>query len=177
MATTLYELSQRECEDLLRAGTTARVAFVAPDGPHIVPLNYTVVGDDIVVRTARSSLFGTHGPGSIVALEIDGLDTAREQGWSVVVRGRAATIDDARTLAALRTADRPRPWVAGRRATYIRVRWDEVSGRRIGAGWSVVATWPFSMPWVGALTRFEWDEGFRLLPREPRRSWSEEPRE
>ena len=28
MVTTLYELSRRECEDLLRAGTTARVAFV-----------------------------------------------------------------------------------------------------------------------------------------------------
>ncbi len=56
-----YELSRTECESLLRAGVAGRIAVVAPDGPHLLPINYSVVDEAIVVRTSPYSLLGTHG--------------------------------------------------------------------------------------------------------------------
>ncbi|MES2712231.1 MAG: PQQ-dependent sugar dehydrogenase, partial [Pseudomonadota bacterium] len=47
------------------------VAFSTPAGPHMVPVNYTVVDDAIVVRTSPYSLLGTHGRNTVVAFGVD----------------------------------------------------------------------------------------------------------
>ena len=44
------DLSPDQCERLLRAGIAGRVALSSPDGPHITPVNYSVVGDAIIIR-------------------------------------------------------------------------------------------------------------------------------
>lgn len=155
MATALYELSPRECEDLLRAATAGRVAFVAPDGPHIVPVNYAVLDGSIILRTAPSSLLGTYGRHARLALEIDGFDFAHEQGWSVVARGVSEVVDDPRLTATLRVTWKPRPWVAGSRSLFLRIPWDELTGRRIGTGWSVVGTWGVGQPWLAVISPLE----------------------
>ena len=59
MVQDAIDLTHAQCERLLRAGTTGRIALSTPDGPHIVPVNYSVVGDAIVVRTTPYSLLGT----------------------------------------------------------------------------------------------------------------------
>lgn len=169
MATALYELSQRECEDLLRAGTAARVAFVAPDGPHIVPVNYAVLGQEIVLRTSPASQLGVYGRHARLALEIDGFDFAREQGWSVVARGLSKVVDDPRVTATLRATWKPRPWVAGERSLFLRIPWDELSGRRIGSGWSVVGAWVVGQPWFGLPSPLELGDRLRPPLRGPRR--------
>lgn len=48
----LQELSYSECEALLRAGVAGRIAVVDDTGPHIVPVNYSIVDGAIVVLTA-----------------------------------------------------------------------------------------------------------------------------
>ncbi len=53
------ELSQQECLQLLSHEEVARVAVCTPTGPHIVPVNYVVVDDAIVFRTAPYSVLGT----------------------------------------------------------------------------------------------------------------------
>ena len=45
------ELSRSECETLLRRGVVGRVAVAAPSGPHIVPMNYSVIDGSVVVCT------------------------------------------------------------------------------------------------------------------------------
>lgn len=169
MVTTLYELSQRECEDLLHAGTTARVAYVTPDGPHIIPINYAVIDGSIILRTSPSSLLGIHGRHARLAIEIDGFDIAREQGWSVVARGVSEVVEDPRLTAALEAAWTPRPWVAGHRSLFLKVPVDELSGRRSGTGWSVVGAWVVSEPWFGSATRRELGETRDPQLRAPRR--------
>ena len=82
------ELSAPQCEALLRVGMVGRVAFSTPTGPHMVPVNYTVVDDAIVVRTSPYSLLGTHGRNTMVAFGVDGFDHELERGWSVQARGR-----------------------------------------------------------------------------------------
>ena len=74
---------------MLMAGLVGRVAMCTPMGPHIVPVNYSVLDDTVIVRTTPYSVLGSHARGSILALEVDHFEYERHHGWSVVARGRA----------------------------------------------------------------------------------------
>jgi nitroimidazol reductase NimA-like FMN-containing flavoprotein (pyridoxamine 5'-phosphate oxidase superfamily) len=127
------ELTQAECETLLRTGVVGRIALSTSDGPHIIPINYSVVDDAIIVRTSPYSLLGTHGRDSRLAFEIDQFDHEYHRGWSVVARGRAEFVTDPTELDHIRAVRQPHPWAAGSREMHLRLRWDELSGRRLGA--------------------------------------------
>ncbi len=133
----VIDLTRSECEHLLRTGVGGRIALAAPDGPHIVPVNYSVVDDAIIVRTSPYSVLGTYGRDSMLAFEVDQFDHERQRGWSVVVRGRGEVVNDAEELDHIRATWEPRPWAAGARTLYVRLRWSEVSGRRIGSSWDL----------------------------------------
>ncbi len=130
-----FELSRAECEDLLRAGVAGRIAVVAPDGPHLLPINYSVVDDSIVVRTSPYSVLGTHGRDSTLAFEIDHFDFENQRGWSVMARGRSRVVLDPEELDHIREVWEPRPWVSGVRPLFLRLSWTELTGRRLGGGW------------------------------------------
>ncbi len=138
----VIELSQDQCERLLRAGIAGRVAVSSPDGPHIVPVNFSVVGDAIVLRTSPYSLLGTHGRGSVLAFEVDWFDHDRWRGWSVQARGRADVVTDPLDLERIRTTWEPRPWAGGSRNLCLRLRWTSLTGRQIGSGWDPLETLP-----------------------------------
>ena len=127
-----FELSLAECESLLRAGVVGRLALSTPNGPHVIPINYSVVDDAIIVRTSPYSLLGTYGRGSTVAFEIDQFDHEYQRVWSVVARGRAEFVSDDAELDHIRAVWQPRPWASGNRGMHVRLRWDELTGRRLG---------------------------------------------
>ncbi len=133
------ELSARECLTLLRSGVAGRIALSTPTGPHIVPVNYSVVDDAIIVRTSPYSLLGTYGRDTTFAFEIDDFDGARARGWSVQARGRIEAVADRTELQAVREAAVPQPWAGGTRPLYLRLRWHELTGRQVGAYWDPLA--------------------------------------
>lgn len=136
------ELSHSECETLLRSGVAGRVALATPTGPHIVPVNYAIVDGDVVLRTSPYSVLGTYGRDTTLAFEVDHLDYPRQRGWSVVARGRAEAVQNAEELEQIRRVREPRPWAAGSRALFLRLRWTELSGRQLGTGWDAVRELP-----------------------------------
>lgn len=130
-----HELARSECESLLRAGVAGRIAVAAPDGPHILPINYSVVDDAVVVRTSPYSLLGTHGRDAMVAFEVDQFDYEYQRGWSVLARGRAEAVHDEDELDRITEIWAPRPWASGVRPLFLRIPWTELSGRQLGGGW------------------------------------------
>ena len=48
---TTHDLSREDCARLLVSGIAGRVAVGTPTGPHIIPVNYAVDGESILVRT------------------------------------------------------------------------------------------------------------------------------
>ena len=110
------ELSVQQCEALLRIGIAGRVAISTPTGPHMVPVNYTVVDDAIVVRTSPYSLLGTHGRDTMIAFGIDGFDPEQERGWSVQARGRVEVVTTRKALDRIREVADPSPWANGVRS-------------------------------------------------------------
>lgn len=133
------DLSREDCEELLRSGVLGRVAVSTPTGPHIVPVNYAVADDSIIVRTTPYSLLGSHGRNALLAFEVDEFDAESHHGWNVVVRGRAEVVSDPEDLEQARAAWGLRPWAAGSRSLVLRLPWTDLSGRQLGLGWSPVA--------------------------------------
>jgi uncharacterized protein len=129
---TLQELSTEECVDLLRAGLVGRAAICTPAGPHVVPVNYTVHGDAVVFRTTPYSVLGTYSWAGDIAFEIDHVDLERHEGWSVVAVGRGEMVEDVEEVEEIRWANEPRPWADGARPLIVRLRWRQITGRRIG---------------------------------------------
>ncbi len=136
MSGDMTELSHDECRDLLRAGVVGRVAVCTPHGPRIVPVNYSVVDDAVVFRTSAYGLVAGHDWTSPMAFETDHVDYADQRGWSVVAVGRGERVDDAAELEHIRTTWEPRPWASGSRPLVVRLEWRELTGRRLGAGWT-----------------------------------------
>ena len=136
------ELSRAECETLLRAGVAGRVALAAPDGPHIIPVNYSVVDGTVVIRTSPYSLLGTYGRSAMLAFEVDQFDYESKRGWSVVGRGRSEVVQDEEVLEHIRAVCSPRPWAGGLRRLVIRLPLPELTGRRLGDGWNPLQDMP-----------------------------------
>jgi hypothetical protein len=128
---TLHLLTQAECYDLLRAESVARYAYVARAGvPDIVPVNYLLDGDDVLIRSGPGPKLQAAERREVVALEVDAIDHDDRTARSVVVTGRAERLpaEQARALED-RLADTP--WAAGPRRHVIRIRPTRVTGRRL----------------------------------------------
>jgi uncharacterized protein len=128
----IREMSYADCRALLVRGQAGRVAVVAPDGPHIIPLNYSVVDESIIFRTTPFSVLATYGRNAKLAFEVDHFESEHQLGWSVVARGRADVIIDNDELARIRKVWAPLPWADGARNLHFRLRWSELTGRSLG---------------------------------------------
>jgi nitroimidazol reductase NimA-like FMN-containing flavoprotein (pyridoxamine 5'-phosphate oxidase superfamily) len=128
----LRELSYAECRALLVRQQAGRVAVSTPDGPHIIPLNYSVVDESIVFRTTPFSVLATYGRNAKLAFEVDHFRDEQQLGWSVVVRGRADVVTDPQELAHIRQICPPFPWAEGSRNLHFRLPFQELTGRTLG---------------------------------------------
>ena len=131
--TTLGILSVSECERLLRASVFGRLVLSTPDRLEVVPVNFAVMGDAVVLRTAAGSLLDRHAHGAPVLLEVDEVDHERWQGWSVVVRGHGERLSEEQLTMAERSSPGPPQW-APDRDVWIRLNCLEITGRKLGDG-------------------------------------------
>jgi len=147
----LFELTRDECEALLKAGIAGRIAVLTPDGPHILPVNYSVVDEAIIIRTSPDGVLGRHGVDSAFAFEVDQYDYPNGRGWSVLARGQSHAVDDPEELERVQSVCAPRPWAEGDRPMLIALVWHELSGRRLGRGWDPLAHLPVRRVTPGAM--------------------------
>ena len=129
----VHDLGYDECLTLLGSRTTGRVAVVAPDGPHVVPVNHTVHEGTLYLRTTPYSVLGTYGRNAMVAFEIDDFDDEEETGWSVLARGRCHAVLDPLEIRRVNHLAGPLPWASGHRTLLLGLEWRELTGRRLVA--------------------------------------------
>lgn len=131
---SLDVLAEPECWRLLDDHGVGRIAFLAePDNsPHVLPLNYAVRDHVLVMRTRKGSLLDTTAgrstDGCPASFEVDHIDDAQSEGWSVLLRGMVV-LTDAR--------DEPaevEPWAGGVRVRQIHLTPRIVTGRRVFVG-------------------------------------------
>ncbi|MFH9131430.1 helix-turn-helix domain-containing protein [Streptomyces griseoaurantiacus] len=124
------ELSVRECRALLASHGVGRLAVSTASGPVVVPVNYTVVDGALVFRTAPGTTPAL-AVGNRVAFEVDRVDEALSEGWSVLVRGNARAVTDPGSVRRLGERAVSGPWAGGKRELWVRVDPVEITGRRI----------------------------------------------
>ena len=129
--TGLEVIDRDECLRLLAGDEIGRLATVAGSTPVVMPVNYALDGETVVIRTAPGTKLDQAGRRR-AAFEIDEFDRARRTGWSVVVTGRleeltrydGAPFDRARALGI-------DPWAGGDKSHWLRLVPDHITGRRL----------------------------------------------
>ncbi|TQK49948.1 hypothetical protein FBY35_0239 [Streptomyces sp. SLBN-118] len=126
----LRDLEGDECRALLSTHGVGRVAFSTPDGPAVIPVNYEVVDDAIVFRTAPGSAPAA-AMGTDVAFEVDHVDEAMSQGWSVLAVGPARAVKEPDAVRRLADLAHTEPWAGGKRELWISIEPKRLTGRAI----------------------------------------------
>lgn len=127
------DLPPADCWARLRTHGLGRIALTVRDAVEVLPVNYTVVDQTIAYRTT-AAMAEIAAEREEVAFEVDHLDNALRQGWSVLAVGpaRRVTDRDEKELLDLRAISEP--WAGGDRPVWIRIAPRRVTGRRVRAG-------------------------------------------
>lgn len=126
----LRTLGPNECFDLLEPGGIGRVGFASVYGTMILPVNFAVSGKTIIFRTAPDSLLAVYANAQ-VSFQVDDIDRARHEGWSVLVHGHAHIVTNERDVRRLEDHTHLEPWAAGTRDIYVRITPTQITGRRL----------------------------------------------
>ena len=125
------ELSEAECKEFLAQHSAGRIAFMAGDGPQILPVTYQYRNGSVIFRTSPAGPLAGLVRRTSVAFEIDGIDEQKKSGWSVLVVGFAEAMAHDHLLASAWETG-PVPWAAGVRNLFIEIKPRKISGRAVG---------------------------------------------
>jgi nitroimidazol reductase NimA-like FMN-containing flavoprotein (pyridoxamine 5'-phosphate oxidase superfamily) len=121
-------LSLEECLERLRREVVGRLAVCVRTHPEIFPVNYVVDRGGVVFRTAAGTKLAGAVLGERLAFEVDGVDAATGDAWSVIVKGHAEELeraDDVVDALALPLY----PWHAAPKHHFVRLDPTEITGR------------------------------------------------
>lgn len=138
-AKALQSLLPDDCRALLRAGGIGRVGVSVGALPAIFPVRFALLGHDVVFRTGPETLLADALMNTVVAFEADSLDDDQGEGWSVLVVGRAAMIEDAAELETARGLPLA-PWSSHEGDHFICIPAELISGRSFATSTSHVPT-------------------------------------
>jgi hypothetical protein len=128
-------LPRNECLRLLAvtAGGIGRVGFVVDGHLMIEPVNYRLLDTgntpDVLVQIGPGSFLDAAGRRAVVAFEVDEVDVADGEAWSVLVRGPASVMDEAAGPPHTWPTDAP-PLIPEPGRSLVRIRADSLTGRR-----------------------------------------------
>lgn len=122
-------LNDQQCSELLTATTIGRVGFVQDDSVQIIPVNYVVSGQDLLLRTAADGILHELATTSAtVAFEVDHHKDIGGSGWSVLMHGALTVIPDDERPAVM---GRVSPWAGEGRNVPLRFTIEHISGRSV----------------------------------------------
>jgi nitroimidazol reductase NimA-like FMN-containing flavoprotein (pyridoxamine 5'-phosphate oxidase superfamily) len=122
-------LSPEQCDAHLASGGVGRVIFSTTRGPVALPVNFELTDGQIVFSTNDAKALAIEAE-EVIGFEVDRVDEAMSEGWSVLATGRARHIDDPDEVQHLASLDLE-AWAGGARHTLIGIRPDELTGRVI----------------------------------------------
>ena len=125
------EIPEESAWGYLASVDVGRIAVFSDSTPEIYPVNFCLDGESVVFRSAPGSKLEKLVLDSHVAFEADGWTD--EGGWSVLVRGTAALIEDADELARLAKAPL-RPGVTTVKRNWVRVTPTRITALRFAFG-------------------------------------------
>ena len=132
-------LARDECLRLLATAMLGRIALTHRALPTVLPVNFRLAGERILIRTSRGTKLDAATRNAVVAFEVDDIDPDSHTGWSVVVTGVAQELIDPaepplpELIATSELVRIPR-WAPSSHERIIAITLELVSGRRLLAG-------------------------------------------
>ncbi len=124
------KLDRRESLQLLASLPVGRLILTVGALATVRPMNFVLIDELIVLRTAAHTTVSRHVDRAIVAFEVDELDATTSSGWSVTVNGRATLVADPVDIARYQATPLT-PWAPGEREQFVTISTELVEGRRI----------------------------------------------
>ena len=90
----LEVLDREECLRLLATATLGRLGLTSGALPTVLPVNFRLDSERVLVRTGRGSKLDAATQNTVVAFEVDDFDPLFQSGWSVVIVGMAREVTD-----------------------------------------------------------------------------------
>ncbi|HUC05402.1 MAG TPA: pyridoxamine 5'-phosphate oxidase family protein [Acidimicrobiales bacterium] len=125
----LLALTTEQCEAHLAAGGIGRVVYVTDRGPVALPVNFEFSEGSVVISTNEGKAAAL-AAADVVAFEIDRVDATVNEGWSVLVSGRALRITEPADRGRLASLDLE-TWAGGGHHELVLITPTEVTGRVI----------------------------------------------
>ena len=126
----LEVLDRAECMALLGRASFGRVGLTLGALPTVLPVNYCLAGDEIVIRTGVGSKLDAALQGAVVAFEVDEVDPVYHCGWSVVVTGVAREVSDPEQVLSAQRLPVSR-WAPAGADRVVAISTEMVSGRKL----------------------------------------------
>ncbi len=166
----LEVLDRDQSLGLLRDAAIGRVLVTVGALPAAFPVNYALLGDDIVFRTGAGTKLQAAASDTVVGFEVDDFDARGHGGWSVLVTGHAREIDSPEELAAAVRLPL-QSWLPTAPERFVKIHTQLVTGRRLSLDARAarraasMATAVDRPPWSGpAVEACRACGGHRLLP-------------
>jgi nitroimidazol reductase NimA-like FMN-containing flavoprotein (pyridoxamine 5'-phosphate oxidase superfamily) len=122
-------LDRGTCLEHLAQHRLASLAITDGALPLVLPVLYTLYGEDILVGAAPTGILGRRMPNSIVSLCVHDLDDELLSGWTVTVTGRAEQVHNPGDL--VEDVDLRRWGVGQSSQVVVRIGTELISGRQI----------------------------------------------
>jgi uncharacterized protein len=129
----LEVLDRSQCLALLASATLGRIGVTVDALPVVLPVNFCLADDRILIRTSPGTKLSAALRGAVVAFEADDVDPLYHAGWSVLVTGVARRARDDEERLFLEGAHIPR-WAPLGDDRVVTISTDVVTGRRLVAG-------------------------------------------
>ena len=123
-------LSREASLRLLRGVPVGRVVVSEHALPVAFPVNFALLGGDIVFRTSTGSKLGAAVHKAVLAFEADSIDPDLCSGWSVLVQGWASLLTRPDELVRAEALGL-HSWAPGTRGHFVRIHSEMISGRRL----------------------------------------------
>ncbi|MBK8469336.1 MAG: pyridoxamine 5'-phosphate oxidase family protein [Candidatus Phosphoribacter sp.] len=127
----IVEMSTSECWDILDRERFGRLAMAIQGEPDIVPVNFLVDNEKLLMRTAPGTKLTELVINAAVAVEADGREG--DEAWSVVLKGIARMVDSfSETYAD--DEKHLQTWLPSDKPIYVEITARSITGRRFYRG-------------------------------------------
>ncbi len=122
-------IADQRCLELVRGESIGRLGFSARAMPVIFPINFVLIGRDVVFRTEPGQKLDAAHLQAVACFEVDSYDGFAHTGWSVLITGRLAVTEGP---ALDRLGPLPlRPWAVTGASDVVMLRGELISGRAV----------------------------------------------
>ncbi len=123
-------VERSECLRLLKTVPIGRIGLSLNALPVVLPVNFVLRDDTIIVRTAPGTKLSAAMSNAVVAFEADQFVPITHTGWSVLVQGVSRVLRDPAEIEAARQLPL-RPWANEATDWFMAISTEVVNGRRV----------------------------------------------